>query len=67
MSGITTWEDAREAFEELLDDVYGDVILGGLPYSHGRVLREVDPIAYRCGLLDWLDGEGIDGDDLEGD
>lgn len=67
MSEIETWDEAREAFEEALHEAYGDVIVAGLPYDHGRVLREVDPIAYRCGLLDWLDGEGIDGDELAGE
>lgn len=26
-----------------------------------------DPIAYKCGWLDWIDSEGIDTDELEDD
>lgn len=59
----TTMSEAIEAYDDMLDDVYGEP----MGYAASRILREVDPIAYRCGLLDWLDGEGIDSDDLEDD
>lgn len=63
---VTTWDEAYEAWDEALDE-HGDVIVCGLAFSASRVLRECDPIAYRTYMLDWLDGEGIDSDDLEGD
>lgn len=64
---ITTWTEAYEAYDEMLDDVYGEWDLGIVMLSASRALRFTDPIAYRTGLNDWLDAEGIDSDDLEGD
>ena len=57
---ITTYRDAIEAYDNMLDDVYGEPM--GYPAS--RVLRSVDPIAYRVGFFDYLDGEDIDPNDL---
>jgi len=67
--------DTESAYDEMLDDCYDLSTVGG-PFSGmsaSRVLREVDPTAYRCGFSDWLDGEDyteIDGsyyrnDDIE--
>ena len=33
------------------------VQIGSLEYLPSKVLSECDPIAYRCGFNDWLDGE----------
>lgn len=55
---MTEWE-AEEAFEEMINECYPIVSLGGLDYDHARAWKTVDPIAYQCGMLDWLDGEGI--------
>ena len=64
MQTITTWDEAKQGFRDMLDECYGDVEVGvTIPAS--RVLEECDPTAFRCGLLDWLDGEGIDSDELE--
>ncbi len=52
--------EALEAYDDFLDEVYGDVRIGGLEYSHSNALKNVDPIAYRCGFNDWTDAEGID-------
>lgn len=45
-------------YDDMLDDVYGDVEIAGLTYSTSHALKEVDPIAYRVGFSDWLDAEG---------
>ena len=42
----------EEQYDELLD-LYGPVRIGTLTYDASRVLREVDPIAYRVGLSDF--------------
>jgi len=62
----TTLSAALEAYDDYLDEVY-DLASVGFSYAASRVLREVDPIAYRVGFWDWLDSEGIDSDDLEDD
>lgn len=61
---METWCEAIEQYDEWLDGIHGD-FMGRYPAS--RVLREVDPVAYRCGLYDFIDIEGIDSDDLTGD
>lgn len=64
---ITTWEEAEEQYSDMLDEISGPVVVGGLEFAASRVLREMDPIAYRVGLHDYIDGEGIDSDDLTGE
>lgn len=54
MNTVTEY-NALKQYDEFLNEVYGEVTLGiGLTYSASRVLKEVDPIAYRCGFNDWL-------------
>lgn len=59
----TAMSEAMKAYDEMLDEVHGEPM--GYPAS--RILREVDPIAYRTGFHDWLDGEEVDLDSLEDD
>ena len=59
-----TMSEAIEAYDDMLNEVYPETPFG-IPAS--RILRECDPIAYRCGFADWADAEGIDTDDLEDD
>lgn len=61
-----TWDEAYERYDDMLNEISGPVRIGTLEYDAARVLREVDPIAYRTGFVDWADGEGIDTDELEG-
>ena len=63
---ITTMSEAIAAYDDMLDE-FGTVEIGTLTYSAARVLREVDPIAYRVTFFEWADSEGIDTDDLEDD
>jgi hypothetical protein len=48
-------EDYIEEYEDCLD-CEGPVIILGYYYDTSRVLKEVDPIAYRCGLSDYVYG-----------
>lgn len=63
---IDTWDEARETFNDALDG-NGDMTVAGLTFAPSKILATLDPIAYRCGLLDWLDAEGIDSDALIGE
>lgn len=64
---FTTWSEAEQSFDDMLDEITGPVKVGGLEFVASRVLRKMDPIAYRVGLHDFIDSEGIDSDDLEGE
>jgi hypothetical protein len=46
-------DDYQDQFDALLDE-QGDIQIGNLSYRPSLVLREVDPIAYRAGLLDYV-------------
>ena len=50
----------HDRYDEYLEE-YGEGVFPDYPYSYDRVLKQVDPTAYRCGFNDWLDGELSDG------
>ena len=41
-----------DRFEEMITEIYEPVSIGELTWDAGRVLRELDPIAFRCGVAD---------------
>jgi len=53
-------EDFSEQYDDMLDEM-GDVEIGGLSYAPSHVLKRVDAIAYRTGLLDYVDSLERDG------
>lgn len=50
----------EDEYDEMLDECYDVVTIGNLTYSPSEVLKKVDPIAYRCSMVDWTDGERSD-------
>ena len=51
-------DDAQRMYDEFLDECYADCLKG--PFEHMRpsyLLKECDDTMYRCGFVDWLDGE----------
>lgn len=63
---FTTISESVNAYDEMLNDVYGSVNVG-YEYDASRVLNAVDPIAYKCGWIDYMDSLGVDTDELEDD
>lgn len=57
---LLDWE-LDDMYEEYLSEVFQPVSVCGYEYEAGKVLREVDPIAFRCGCADWLDNEITEG------
>jgi hypothetical protein len=60
--------DATERYNDFLDSLHGEVVLdreSGLYWDASRILAEMDPIAYRSGMNDWLDSESLTTDDSE--
>ena len=45
-------EPAEKALEALIDDTYESVSICGIEFSPGQILKELDPIAFRCALLE---------------
>lgn len=51
--------DPEKAFNDMLDECYSFEAVGG-PFAcmnPSRVLLEVDPTCYRCGVNDYIDGQ----------
>lgn len=47
--------ELEQAFDEMLDDVYGEVQIGAYSYATSSALKNIDPIAYRIGLSEFED------------
>lgn len=52
-----TDEQLHERYDDMLDEVYPDLIIAGMEFSTSNALKELDPIAYRVGFSDWVDSE----------
>lgn len=53
-------EKYEDEFNAFIDEMYKEVEVMGLHYPASRVLKECDPVAWRCGYLDYCDSVGID-------
>lgn len=63
-----TYYQYCEMYDEILDDCEGDVMIAGVIFSPSYILKELDPTAYRCGVLDLMDSideEGENSEDME--
>ena len=56
-------EDYQDQFDELLDDSSPEIEIGSLTYSPSHVLKNVDPVAYRCSLNDFVDSLDVEDSD----
>ena len=45
-------QDAEKQFNEMLDESY-PIEMMGIHFDASRVLKEIDPTAYRCTFNDW--------------
>ena len=54
-------DDHEDDFDEVLDEG-GAVVVGGCEFLPSRILRELDPVAYRCGLNDYVDSIDLSDD-----
>lgn len=60
-----TMGEAEMMYDEMLREVYEPVKVCGFTYEVDQVLKAVDPTAYRCGLLDYIDSLERDGYEIE--
>ena len=52
-----TEDDMLERFDALLDDVYDDIVIFGVPRYYSEVAKEYDQIAYREAFNNYIDSE----------
>lgn len=66
---VTEYSDSNlhDQYDTMLDECHDEVRIGTLTYSPSATLKAVDPTAYRCGFVDWLDGERERIVEIEGD
>ena len=60
----------HDAYDNVLNELNDECMVNGFGFSPSEVLKALDPIAYRCGFSDWLDGEIRDGvytDEIQGE
>jgi hypothetical protein len=48
-------DDLTQKYDDMLDEAYGIIEVGSISWDAHRVLKKMDPIAYRCGELDYID------------
>lgn len=49
--------DNEEEYDDFLDECYPDVKIGNISFCASRVLKELDEVAYNCGLDDYNEEE----------
>lgn len=49
--------EVEEHYDDTLDECYPPYKIGCCTFYASRVLKELDPIAYRCGISDFVDAE----------
>lgn len=55
---MTNWmelHDAKENYDDVLDECYEPFVFGGCEYMPSQILKEVDPIVYEVGFQDHCD------------
>jgi len=61
MTDNTIYEfEAYNEFEEMINDLEGEVEILGMKYPAGSVLRKMDPTAFRQQMLICFDDLGIE-------
>lgn len=53
-------DNYEDQFDESLDDSIPEIEIGCLTYSPSHVLKNVDPVAYRCSLNDFVDSLDVE-------
>ena len=46
----------EDLYEDLLTEVYGSFQCGHFEFDAGRIFKELDPIAFRCGMSEVEEG-----------
>ena len=63
---IMSEEQAKDDYDAYLNDCYGVVSVGYSEFYPADILKNCDPIAYRCGFADYVDSLSEDGIEVEG-
>ncbi len=50
-------DKGEEEFNDMIDDVTPVIMIGNISFTPSRVLKELDEIAYNCGMGEYQDEE----------
>lgn len=53
MRDLYFYHELEDMYEEMLNECYEPVSICGFNYDQGHALRNLDPIAFRCGVSEW--------------
>lgn len=54
-SGNLTDNDLKEMHDDLIDEIYPPVTIGIYEWAPSRVLKVMDPVAYRISVIEYVD------------
>ena len=54
------YECSDDEFSDWIDSIYPEVTIGSLTFSPSDIMKELDPIAYRCGKSDYESNYDLD-------
>ena len=54
------YECSDDEFSDWIDSIYPEVTIGSLTFSPSEVMKELDPISYRCGKSDYESNYDLD-------
>ena len=57
---VMTERQARESYDEMLDECYPEVVLGYSTFSPSDILRTMDPTCYEMGFTEYVDNAAED-------
>ena len=64
---MKTYEEWENLVEEDLNELYEPLKIGSLEYSAGTTLKEIDSIAFREIVLEYMDNEEEEGEEEGGE
>lgn len=57
MRDLYFYHELEDMYEDMLNECHEPVSICGFEYDQGRALRNIDPIAFSCGVSEWVDEE----------
>lgn len=49
--------EAENLYRDVIDETEGAIKICGMSFTASRIVEELDPTAFRCGMTDYLDGD----------
>jgi hypothetical protein len=60
MVKIYSEDELKTLYDTMLDEWYPSCKIGSSEFYPSQILKELDPIAYNCGLADFISNENLE-------